>query len=211
MKLKRVINYGFIIIFCFSFIFLFCACENQDKPKFIASLSTTKVSNESLSLSFNSEPALIQFSQETTPNLHEVFGGETYNLINICLSGIVSKEQAKLSATPIKEDGSIWTEQDNPEDLFCYTDYFQFAFKITDITKTIRFNKSEPFLSLNKNRVINNYYYMNFKWLNLSADQETIKSYEYDNENYIYVETKDYESMDELKFLIHLTFDLQFV
>ena len=213
MNFKKFIKYLNYICFCTLFClfsFVFAGCSSKNEETYMASLNTTTVGKTSLSISITNKPYTVQFTSNT-PTLLEEFGSETYNCINICLAGIVNTEEAKLNATPIKQDGSPYTSQDQPQDLFCYTDYFQFAFPISSYAKTIRFSKDEPLTAIEKNRVIDNYYYLNLKWLNLSPDKHTIKTFEYENDNYIYIQVNSVENTTSTMFLLHLTFDITFV
>lgn len=207
---KKILSKLSIVMVLFCTVFCGAGCKQNEEPKFKVNLEIAKVAKTSLALSINPEPAEIQFT-DNTPVLLETFGSEKYEFINISLSGLVKIEDAKLNATPIKENGSIWTEEDKPEDLFCYTDYLSLAIKIPSNTKTIRFSKDDPFVPIDKNRKIGNFYYLNFKWLNLSPDQKTIKAFEYNPDNYILIQMKDIDNKQNLSLILHLSYDLTFV
>lgn len=208
---------SFLFLFILSCAVIFCplaGCTTEQNKSVLVSLDGTKVCPQTLSVSVNTEPALVQFDS-TKPELFETFGNKTYNCFNIYLAGSVDISVAKNSAIPLDANGlsvapsANTTPPDAEVDYF--TDYFTFSFPISQNTATIKFGTDGKLEALNKNRRIDGLYYLNFKWLYISPDKTQIKIYPYPNANYFYIETRNTNNTVLQEFLIHLTFDVSFI
>lgn len=210
MKLKNSLSKILCILLLFCCVFAFFGCKNEQKASILVDLSQSKIAKDSLSLTVNSSPVKIKFTSKT-PEAQNTFGETEYDVYNICLAGSVSAENVKLNATAIKKDGSLFNETDASSDLFCYTDYFQVAIKLPDYARTITFDKDAKLEPIDGLHVLDGYYYLNLKWLNMSPDKSTIKPFEYTPDNYIYVQINNKDNNIAQTFLLHITYDIIFI
>lgn len=210
MKLKNRLSKILCILLLFCCIFAFFGCKQEQKASIFVDLSQSKIAKDSLSLTINSSPVKIKFTSKT-PEAQNIFGETEYDVYNICLAGSISTENIKLNATAIKKDGSLFNETDTSGDLFCYTDYFQVAFKLPDAAHTITFDKNAKLEPIDSLHVLDGFYYLNLKWLNMSPDKSTIKPFEYTPDNFIYVQINNKDNNVAKMFLIHITYDIIFI
>ena len=210
MKLKNRLSKILCILLLFCCIFAFFGCKQEQKASIFVDLAQSKIAKDSLSLTVNSSPVKIKFTSKT-PGAQNIFGETEYDVYNICLAGSISTENVKLNATAIKKDGSSFNETDSSDALFCYTDYFQVAFKLPDYARTITFDKNAKLEPIDSLHVLDGFYYFNLKWLNMSPDKSTIKPFEYTPDNFIYVQINNKDNNIAKMFLIHITYDVIFI
>ncbi|MCR5553206.1 MAG: hypothetical protein K6F08_00445 [bacterium] len=186
-------------------------CRNgQSSSPFISvGLDSSAINSPSLSVSVSSSPSKISFSEKLS-SLKTVFGTETYDLYNVTISGIAILDNIIISAIPTNENGGT-VNASQTDQIAYYTDYFSLKFKTTSNIKTISIGEPDNSASINKNRLIDNYYLLNLKWLKLSKNKETATTFDYGYSNYMLIETKDANNQTLEKFMLHLTFDITFI
>lgn len=207
---KRAFTTGIALLF-FCALMIFCGCYSEKNRSVYVSLDGTKVSPKTLSISVNKKPARIQFS-EADGELYLAFGNKIYDCYTVSLSGTVSTDMAKNAATPLDENGNIVNpnNESGEENIALFTDYITFAFPVTPVTKTIAQGTDEKLSALEKNRTINGYYLLNYKWLYISPDKQNISTFNHPNSNYFYIKTYNYKNELTSEFLIHLSYDIVF-
>ena len=200
-----------LIFFIFIFATILAGCEESTEiTKVNASIASSSLSSSSLNISINSDPSKIAFSNKL-PTLNEAFGSNSYDFYTLGLSGIINLDDAYINAIPTKSDGKTITSSDDENDLAYFTDYLTFSFKVQSDVRTIKVGIDSPFMAIEKNRLINGFYYLNFKYLYLSSDKNTAKAFDYGLDNFIYIETKNNEDLTLNKFILKLSYDLLFI
>ena len=189
--------------------FVGCKNDQTSSPFIVASLDSSLVSSPSLSISVSNKPSKISFSEKLS-SLKAIFGNQTYDLYNITISGIAILDNIIISAIPTNENGET-VSASQTDQIAYFTDYFSVKFKTTSNIKTISVGEPNNSESINKNRLIDNYYLLNLKWLKLSKNKESATTFDYENSNYLLIETKDANNQTLEKFMLHLTFDIIFI
>ncbi|MBO4569880.1 MAG: hypothetical protein J5689_01525 [Clostridia bacterium] len=206
---NKLLTFLTAFLITFSFLLVGCQSGQSSSPFIIVSLDSSAISSPSLSVSASSSPSKISFSDKLS-SLKAVFGTETYELYNVTISGIAFLDNIIISAIPTNENGET-INASQTDQIAYYTDYFSLKFKITSNIKTISIGEPDNSISINKNRLIDNYYLLNLKWLKLSKNKETATIFDYGNSNYMLIETKDANNQTLEKFMLHLTFDITFI
>jgi|GEM_PF-5877295 len=207
---KRILTILTVILLVFSLTLIGCSNSSGNGKKAFASITSTRAQTAAMAVSVNSEPSRISFSS-SQPGLRAKFGSKTYNYYNVCLSGLVSLSDIYLSSIPTAENGETITNAADIENISYYTDYFTFAFPITSDAQTIKIGVENASQTIDKNHLINGYYYLNLKWLKLSTDKSIAEVYNYANSNYILIEVKNSQNETLLEFILHITYDLTFI
>ena len=208
--IKNISKFFSVFWLALSFIFL-AACNNESKTENVAvSLNSTALSHSSLNISINQEPSKIGFSS-ASEDLKNAFGLTSYDFYTISLSGLVSLDDAKINAIPTKADGSTLLSSDDESEIEYFTDYLSFSFKVQSDIRTIKIGATAPFVPIDKNRLIEGNYYLNFKYLNLSSDKLIAQAFDYGLDNFIYIETHNNDDKTLNKFIVKLSYDLLFI
>lgn len=203
------------VTICLTLIFslLLSGCDNNVgiNPEITTSLSSSATNTSSLTISNNITPSKIAFA-DNLPELKSAFGNKTYDFFTICISGIVNKNDVYINAIPTKNNDETLYPSDDQSLLAYYTDYFQLAIKVPSNIKTIKqIDQSQAPQEIDINRLMNGYYYLNLKWLNLSADKTQLKAFEYDNNNYYLIEFFNSENQIYSSMIVKIIIDIIFV
>ena len=200
-----------LILLCGSILFVACNDEQPRATAIEADLSASATKTANLTISANKNPSKIAFNEDLS-ELNAAFGSSTYDFYTLTLCGIVDLNDIFINSIPTKENGQTWLSSDAPELLSYYTDYFTLKIKVPSDVKTIKIGQTNSVMEqIDANRLIEGYYYLNFKWLNLSANKQTATAYSYPNNNFVLIEFYNSENNKYVSLILKIILDLIFV
>jgi len=207
MKLFKTV----FVFCCIGLIILFSACSSQEEnAEVLISLESSNLGQEEILVSTSKNAKMISFD-ENLPEIYNIFGNTPYKTYSATIYGIARKESIKNKLVPVKADGTHWQATENKNLIENYVDYFTLKIKLLSNETSIRFSPNAESEPLNKLRIINGNYYLNFVWLNLDKTKTNFSLKEYEPENYIYIETLSPTQKTIQKFILKLTYDITFV